>query len=126
MTPPISPIAPPATQIPIDETEPVVPGDSTDGVPSEFSSDDEEVPESPMPLTAAGEQGDTNADGEDEDEDYKLVLQDSIRDEEEREAKAAALEANKKENETVDEWLKAVSGVEETPPPKDTGKTCEL
>jgi hypothetical protein len=104
----------------------MVPGDSSDGVPSEFSSDDEEVPESPMQDTAAEDQRDTNADGEDEDEDYKLVLQDSIRDEEEREAKAAALEANKKENETVDEWLKAVSGVEETPPPKDTGKTCEL
>jgi hypothetical protein len=126
MTPPISPSVPPATQIGIAETEPMVPGDSSDGVPSEFSSDDEEVPESPMQDTAAEDQRDTNADGEDEDEDYKLVLQDSIRDEEEREAKAAALEANKKENETVDEWLKAVSGVEETPPPKDTGKTCEL
>jgi hypothetical protein len=126
MTPPISPSVPPATQIAIAETEPMVPGDSSDGVPSEFSSDDEEVPESPMQDTAAEDQRDTNADGEDEDEDYKLVLQDSIRDEEEREAKAAALEANKKENETVDEWLNAVSGVEETPPPKDTGKTCEL
>jgi hypothetical protein len=121
MTPPTSPNPSVPTQNAIGELEPIVPGDSTDGVSSEMSSDEEEVPDSPLPQAAAEEHGDPTAAEEEEDEDYKLVLRDSIRVEEEREAMAAAYEENKRQNETVDDWLKEVSGVEETPPPKDTG-----
>jgi hypothetical protein len=121
MTPPTSPNPSLPTQNAIGELEPMVPGDSTDGLSSEMSSDEEEVPDSPLPQAAAEEHADHTVGGEEEDEDYKIVLRDSIRDEEEREARAEAYEENKRQNETVDDWLKAVSGVDETPPPKDTG-----
>jgi hypothetical protein len=133
MTPPTSPNVRLPTQDVGEEAEPVVPGDSTDGVSTKTLSDGEEVPDSPLPQDSAVEPRDAAADGEEEDEHYKIVLRDSLRDEEEREAKAAALEENKKQNESVDDWLKAVSGIEETPPPKQPGiiynshlKTCGI
>jgi hypothetical protein len=106
MTPPTSPNVRLPTQDVGEEAEPVVPGDSTDGVSTKTLSDGEEVPDSPLPQASAVERRDPAADGEEEDEHYKIVLRDSLRDEEEREANAATFEENKKQNESIDDWLK--------------------
>jgi hypothetical protein len=53
------------------------------------------------------------AEADADDDQYGVVIRDSLRDEAEREARAAAYEENKQQNETVDDWLKAVSGVED-------------
>jgi hypothetical protein len=51
-----------------------------------------------------------------------LVLRDSICDEAERQAKVAAYEENKKHNETVDDWLKEVFGIND---PEDASSKKE-
>ncbi|KAK1686528.1 hypothetical protein QYE76_047376 [Lolium multiflorum] len=104
---PPSPNSPPQTQAVAGDAELAAPDDGTEGDSSEGWSGDDEVPDYPMPHEDGG------AEAELEDKDYGIVVRDSIRAEAEREARVAAYEENKQQNETVDDWLKAVSGVED-------------